>query len=141
MKNRSYDPYIMEERITALENAGSTPAPEPTSWDYSTTETDTKQKWIDGKEIYCKVVAPATPVSYTKQTWAEIGTLEGVEAIIKTNVIYIYSTTNCGEGGFLTDLNKTTNKLSVYHDAYNGTIVAMVVFYTKAAAPSKSRKR
>lgn len=27
-----------------------------TSWDYSTTETDTGQKWVDGKSIYCKVM-------------------------------------------------------------------------------------
>ena len=119
------------ENITAMVRKWGESGGGSSSWDYSTTETDTGQKWIDGKEIYCKVVVPTTPVSYTKQTWAEIGTLEGVEAIIKTNVIYIYSTTNYGEGGFLTDWNKTTNKLSIYHEAYNGTITAMVVFYTK----------
>ena len=27
-----------------------------TFWDYSTTETDTGQKWVDGKSIYCKVM-------------------------------------------------------------------------------------
>lgn len=51
---RNYDPYSMEARIHNLEeNAGGGGA---TSWDYSTDEVDTGQKWTDGKEIYCKVL-------------------------------------------------------------------------------------
>ena len=43
---RSTHPYIMDDNIKKLS----------ASWDYSTEEVDTGQKWIDGKSIYCKVI-------------------------------------------------------------------------------------
>ena len=56
-KRRSYDIYDIEERVHALElGGGDTPTPGGGSWDYSTDEVDTGQKWTDGKEIYCKVI-------------------------------------------------------------------------------------
>lgn len=33
------------------------------SWDYSTTEVDTGQKWIDGKTIYSRVIEFSNPIS------------------------------------------------------------------------------
>lgn len=139
-KRRSYDIFDIEERVHALELGGSTPTPSGGSWDYSTDEVDTKQKWIDGKEIYCKVIAPASPIPYTKQVWTEVGTITGIDSIVDTKVIFGYENRYFGEGGFLGQLDNTTGKISVYHDVYSGTIVDMVVFYTKAAASSKSRK-
>lgn len=35
------------------------------SWDYSTSEVDTGQKWIDGKTIYCKVLDLGSDTSFS----------------------------------------------------------------------------
>ena len=87
---RSYDPYSMEKRIYNLEQGGVGPTPTPTSWDYSTTETDTNQKWIDGKEIYCKVLdyssSPESLPANTEKTFS--GVLPTNAQLVDVTVIY-----------------------------------------------------
>ena len=86
---RNYDPYSMEKRIYDLEQGGGV-GPTPTSWDYSTTETDTNQKWIDGSEIYCKVLdyssSPEALPANSEKTFA--GVLPSNAQIIDVTVIY-----------------------------------------------------
>lgn len=89
--SRSYDPYSMEQRIYNLEkNSGSTPSPTPTSWDYSTNEVDTNQKWVDGSEIYCKVLdyssSPAALPGNSEKTFN--GVLPSNAQIIDADIIY-----------------------------------------------------
>lgn len=43
------------------------------SWDYSTTEVDTGQKWIDGKTIYCKVFNISPLTMSNSGTWYSTG--------------------------------------------------------------------
>lgn len=88
--SRSYDPYSLEKRIYNLEQSGASPTPTPTSWDYSTTETDTNQKWIDGKEIYCKVLDySSSPVALPSNTQKDFpGALPANAQIIDAIVIY-----------------------------------------------------
>lgn len=60
------------------------------SWNYSTDETDTKQKWIDGSEIYCKVLdyssSPEALPSNSDKTFS--GVLPTNAQIIDADVIY-----------------------------------------------------
>lgn len=55
------------------------------SWDYSTTEVDTGQKWIDGKTIYCKTIPVSISGSYTTIP------LSGVDTYIKTEGFLEYT--------------------------------------------------
>lgn len=132
MKNRSYDPYIMEERITALENAGSTPAPEPTSWDYSTTETDTKQKWTDGKEIYCRVITG----TFNFRANTELTILDDIGNIDKIIDFKALET----NGGFASPLvYKSGTKLNSYFYAQMNS-TAVIIFYTKTTTTNSAKR-
>lgn len=48
------------------------------SWDYSTSEVDTGQKWIDGKTIYCKVINQSAGAGET------VITINGADNILPT---------------------------------------------------------
>lgn len=57
--------------LTATTESGETTKsweePESSTWDYSTSEVDTGQKWTDGSNIYCKVISfGALPNTTTK---------------------------------------------------------------------------
>lgn len=64
-------------------------APSGSSWDYSTNEVDTGQKWIDGSTIYCRVVHYATPlqipngwvkaINVTDESWTPVGVSYAVD--------------------------------------------------------------
>lgn len=82
---RNYDIYSIEQRVYELEK-GATPTPGGGSWDYSTDEVDTKQKWIDGKEIYCKVIEgtfafPSNLNPVTVGTMSDLSTIIDVAAV------------------------------------------------------------
>lgn len=76
---RNYDIFSIEERVHNLEMGGS-PTPGGGSWDYSTTETDTHQKWIDGKEIYCKVIEGT--FNFVANTALNVGSSSGIDKIV-----------------------------------------------------------
>lgn len=58
--------------------------------DYSTTETATGQKWIDGKDIFCKVITGVLPVIETTSN-VYLGTVDANLNII--DIICILTTT------------------------------------------------
>ena len=87
---RNYDIYSIEKRVHDLETGGSTPTPTPSSWDYSTTETNTNQKWIDGTDIYCRVLDySSNPVALPANSEKLInGALPTNTRIVDTDIIY-----------------------------------------------------
>lgn len=132
-KRRSYDIFDIEERVHALElGGGDTPTPGGESWDYSTTETDTHQKWIDGKEIYCKVIEGT--FNFTTNNQVEITTTDGIEKIIDVRAFG--------------DTIPSITSFQAYFD--NGKIMGhnfsqfnaskIILYYTKTEA-TKSTKR
>jgi len=99
------------------------------SWDYSTDEVNTGQKWIDGKDIYCKVIVPSSPVSITGNQWANLALASDISSNLNEVIdCYVIDDT--------------------YHANYNGMIAILdgylkgnfgqggkaykiIVFYTK----------
>lgn len=60
---------VLTATTTSGETTKSWEKPESGSFDYSTTETNTGQKWIDGKDIYCKVVEFETAQTIKYNEW------------------------------------------------------------------------
>lgn len=129
--------YKLEERVTALEEGGGGLP------DYSTTEQLTGQKWIDGKDIYFKVINTAIALA-ALDTWYSTG-LTGVDTIIN----YFPKLTRDGEqiggtfnGGTL-DYAVRNNDLLVKGTGFtltdNYVIAAQIVYYTKAEVQSRKR--
>ena len=128
--SRSYDPFSMEKRIYNLEQGGV--GPTPSSWDYSTTETDTNQKWIDGSEIYSIVLdyssSPQTLPANSEKTFS--GVLPANAQIIDVGVIY-------GNGSWFgiaspyVTLNSGTLGINSFHSV---TMYYVIVKYIKTGA-------
>jgi len=79
------------ENITVMVRKwGESGGGDSSSWDYSTTETDTGQKWIDGKTIYCKVLDFSdSPVALPSNNQRDFpNAMETNERIVDGHVIY-----------------------------------------------------
>ena len=126
---RNWDIFSLEKRIFNLEkNGGSTPSQ---SWDYSTTETDTHQKWIDGKTIYCKVITGA--FNFTANTQLIILPNKGdIETIIDSRIFA--NTAIASPQIYFSD-----NSVAGVHFANFGA-TKVILYYTKTE-PTKSTKR
>ena len=131
-KRRSYDIFDIEERVHALElGGGDTPTPGG-SWDYSTEETDTHQKWTDGKTIYCKVITG----TFSFRANTEITILEDKGDIDKI-IDFKALETNCGIASPLVYASGTAIK-GYFYAQMNSTTA--IIFYTKTES-TKSTKR
>lgn len=130
--------YKLEERVTALEEGGGGGLP-----DYSTTEQLTGQKWIDGKDIYFKVINTGINL-VALDTWYSTG-LTGVDSVIN----YFPKLTRDGEqigstfnGGTL-DYVVRNNELLVKGVGFtltdNYVVATQIVYYTKNEVQSKKR--
>lgn len=131
MISRNYDIFSIEERVHNLESGGS-PTPGGGSWNYSTEETDTHQKWTDGKTIYCKVITG----TFNFRANTEITILEDKGDIDKI-IDFKALETNCGVASPLVYASGT--KINGYFYAQMNSSIA-IIFYTKTE-PTKSTKR
>lgn len=135
---RNYDIYSIEQRVYELEKGG-TPTPGGSSWDYSTEEVNTGQKWTDGKDIYAKVYHFATPLSVNVNSYADM--TETIISDVET-IVDGFGVGTSGSQGY-----KTMFKGSVWYDGYckmmgyalSGTITDFAVRYTKTSV-SKSKR-
>ena len=99
------------------------------SWDYSTNEVNTGQKWIDGKDIFCKVLTFENAVSINANTWYD--TTEPTTGIDKVVDIKAGGATNVWRVGAGFDsqvlgvLNYRNSTISIVWLAY---------YYTKSAS-------
>lgn len=143
-KRRSYDIYDIEERVHALElGGGDTPTPGGGSWDYSTDEVDTKQKWTDGKEIYCKVLQSTITGSISVDQTITMGTIADVDTIIDLHCVVKSSSTSSLSGtlmdtGWIDSTGSVKVKPKVGYS--NVTDVKAIVKYTKATAAKSTKK-
>lgn len=128
---RNYDIYSIEERVHNLEMGGS-PTPGGDSWDYSTEETDTHQKWIDGKTIYCRVISGT--FNFRQNVELTILANKGdVDKIIECHVLE--ATCGCGFPIIYTNGSAIVGRLNSDFNTNN-----IILFYTKTE-PTKSTKR
>ena len=107
-----------------------------TSWDYSTDEVLTGQKWIDGKDIYCKVFSNGTNYWTVNSNWTDTGKiLSGVDTIVDSyfpgkdsNGNYTKATVPC----FMA-IDKTNNHIMMLAPNIQGFVNRIVVYYTKSS--------
>ena len=144
-KRRSYDIYDIEERVHALElGGGDTPTPGGGSWDYSTEEVDTNQKWTDGKEIYCKVFHFASPVAINGNS--NVGEFSTVSINDLDTLVDVHAIGTSGAQGY-----KYTFGGSAWYEGsgfglkiagftVSGSITDVIVYYTKSTT-TKTAKR
>lgn len=126
--------------LTATTESGETTKsweePESSTWDYSTSEVDTGQKWTDGKSIYAKVIVLENAVNVNGNAW-----IENVDTIAGENCISVVALNTSGYsfpfgGGFnnskLEILNLRTTALE--------NIKTIICRYTKTEV-QQTRKR
>lgn len=127
---RNYDIFSIEERVHNLESGGA-PTPGGGSWDYSTEETDTHQKWIDGKTIYCRVIEGT--FNFTANTQIIILPNKGdIETIIDGR---IFANTGIASPQIYFNDNSVAG---IHFARFDATKV--ILYYTKTE-PTKSTKR
>ena len=106
--------------------------------DYSTTEQATGQKWIDGKDIYFKVINTAIAIEQN-DTWYNSG-LTGVDTIINyfpkmtRDDEQIGDTFNGGNLDYAVRNNELLVKGVGFTIADTYTITTQIIFYTKVTA-------
>ena len=95
---------------------------------YSTTETNTGQKWIDGKDIYCRVFDFGSDVAISSSTWVDMSEYTSIEGWDKP--------VQCAFGIDTTGLCITVN-LAInagyleIRTGFNTQIRYLTVYYTK----------
>lgn len=96
------------------------------SWDYSTTEVDTGQKWIDGKTIYCRVLDLGDDISFNAG-WTLLSIPHGniIDTMIKASGIY--------SGGYCEAIGLACNDTTYFEvECYRATYIRYIIyFYTK----------
>lgn len=129
---RNYDIYSIEQRVYELEKGG---APGGGSWDYSTDEVNTGQKWIDGKEIYCKVV---NNLNINLSDWTNT-TIPSTDIDTIVDAVFLSVDRTYGLGPmYPRTLCKRDNTLWVLPPtSYGGTLQTVTIFYTKTTATKK----
>lgn len=110
--------------------------------DYSTSEITTNQKWIDGNDIYSKVITGTFPV-ITESTSVDLGTLE-VDDIVNT-VLVIKRTNNTiiDLSNYSVQHNPTNNVLFISNVGSPNSESAyhLIVYYTKPAPTPETKKK
>lgn len=99
--------------------------------DYSTTETATGQKWVDGKDVYRMVITGVIP---TLETTATVDIAENLDIIPFQMTLMLYSS-----GGvyiparFFLNYSSSTKKLSLtsVSTGFSGNNVIVIIDYTK----------
>ena len=134
-KRRSYDIYDIEERVHALElGGGDTPSPGG-SWDYSTEEVNTGQKWVDGKDIYCKTFVFESPITITGAQWTSLIEDFGISNIIEGVVLDDET-----KGAYVGLFGISSNYVKVYLST-GGKAHSLILRYTKSTTSKSSRKK
>lgn len=100
------------------------------SWDYSTSEVNTGQKWIDGKDIYCKVINNIT-ISGTSTTVS----ISNVDKLIKFDGYLISSDSNYSIP-IASYWETTSYHNSTYYDYLNSRAVIVHTTQTASAYPN-----
>lgn len=128
---RNYDIFSIEKRVHDLEENGGGGGGS-TSWDFSTSEVATGQKWIDGKDIYCIVYKPATTQNIVNNHWTNLGITLTMDTLIDCQINFVDVTEGHfggNDGLFLTQ--KTATGVDYYSQTAVGSIDFAIIYYTK----------
>ena len=122
-----------------LSAAGELSSTSTGGFDYSTSEVDTGQKWIDGRSIYCRVWDFGdSPLQISSgNTWVTFDNeLRGVAGIING---YWMNTdlSTFNNGSFYADVTNTRLQILSTRTQSNIYVGKIVLFYVKAAAPAE----
>ena len=90
-----------------------------TSWDYSTSEVDTGQKWINGSEIYCKVVSNTFPSSVNTEKRIAIS------GVSPSKIVKIEAVAKPANASFTLQVP--------FVDANGSTLVSSAILYIESA--------
>lgn len=122
----------LDSRVAALEVT----APK----DYSTTETATGQKWIDGRDVYCKVISDNIPAIETA-TNVTILTDTDIDNIIKYDFVVNSSNTENLRLASTVVHNKTTGTIIVYSvpQVYSEEPYKSIIYYVKKPTPGDAQ--
>ena len=129
----TFDSYGTDLNIKLRKSIESTPSTQ--SWDYSTDETNTNQKWTDGNEIYCKVFHFDSPVAINGNS--NVGEFPTVSIDNLDTLVDVHAIGTMGSQGY-----KFTFSGSAWYDApgfglkiagftVSGAITDVIVYYTK----------
>ena len=132
----TFDPYGIDLNIKLRKSIESTPSTQ--SWDYSIDETNTNQKWTDGKTIYCKVFHLASPVAINGNS--NVGefstiTIDNLDTLVEAHAIG-----TIGSQGYKSTFGGTAwyegngFGLKIAGFTVSGAITDVVVYYTKTTA-------
>ena len=114
------------------------------SWDYSTTETATGQKWIDGKDVYC-IVIDKINMGLSSQAWLDISGSDttDLETIVDATPYCADAVKGqCMYYGCIIANNETTHKLTTLQVASGSlTLNRVILYYTKKTTSKKRSKK
>lgn len=111
----------VQEQINDIE------ASMPVAWDYSTTEVDTGQKWVDGKEIYCKVFTGLSATLVANNLVVSGADITSASEIISCTCID-------QEGSIIAvSVYNVSGDLKLFAYQSGNVITKIILFYTKTA--------
>ena len=141
----SIEPAVMAENIVHLRDAenlldGRVSDLESTApKDYSTTETATGQKWVDGREIYSRVISNTAPIMESATNITVLTDID-IDEVLYFNFIINSSNTEQLHLSSVAVHNKTTGTVIVYSvpDTYSGEKYKSIILYVKKVTPGRA---
>lgn len=93
------------------------------SWDYSTSEVNTGQKWIDGKDIYCRVLDLGSDTAFsTGWTTLSVPHNNVVDTMVKASGIF--------SGGYSESIGFAANGPTYFEvECYRATSIRYIIYY------------
>ena len=134
-QRKAYDTYQIKGDYA--EGSGGLP-------DYSTTEQKTGQKWIDGKDIYCKTIYGAVKLDPV-QDWTVLDDSVSYDTMISANIVLKGNGGDVNDGNSIAHANgqtasprflvKKDHKLYYYADSNTSWTYEyfLTIYYTKTA--------
>lgn len=109
------------------------------SWDYSTTEVNTGQKWIDGKDIYCKVINSTLTNDITSFNIPNVSTYIKTDGyVLKSDNTYslpvtYYESNNYRIANEFDYIHSTLDIITTPSVVTNYPNVVLICYYTKTS--------
>ena len=107
---------IDQDNVISASGGGS-------SWNYSTSEVNTGQKWIDGKDIYCRVLDLGSDTSFNVG-WTTLSVPHNnvVDSMIKASGVF--------SGGYSESIGFAANGPTYFEvQCYRATSIRYIIYY------------
>lgn len=129
----STNPMTMAENIRKLDGFDSTVPVDKIPKDYSTTEQNTGVKWIDGNEIYFRVIPITTPTT----SYENVAQIANVDKVVDIRTILFDNTAYFCENRHLNtryNINGNIVVTASTSTTLQGIPAWIYIYYTKSAA-------